>query len=73
MSTILSIKYKFCEVLKMRNSEVKDYIKSKGVAMWRVAERLGITDSSFSRMLRYEITEDKKMEIKRIADELSAE
>lgn len=57
----------------MRNSEIKDYIKSKGVAMWRVAERLGITDSSFSRMLRYEITEDKKMEIKRITDELSAE
>lgn len=57
----------------MRNKDIKDYIKSKGVAMWRVAERLGIADSSFSRMLRYEIAEDKKMEIKRITDELSAE
>ncbi|MCI7131007.1 MAG: hypothetical protein MSA09_10770 [Lachnospiraceae bacterium] len=57
----------------MRNKEIKDYIKSKGVPMWRVAERLGIADSSFSRMLRYEITEDKKAEIKRIADELSTE
>lgn len=57
----------------MRNKEIKDYIKSKNVPMWRVAERLGIADSSFSRMLRYEITEEKRLEIYKITDELSAE
>lgn len=41
--------------------------------MWRVAERLGIADSNFSRMLRYEISEDKKAEIFKIIDELAAE
>lgn len=56
-----------------RNKEIKDYIKSKNVPMWRVAERLGIADSSFSRMLRYEITEEKRLEIYKITDELSAE
>lgn len=40
--------------------------------MWRVAERLGIADSSFSRMLWYEILEEKKSQIKAIADELAA-
>lgn len=44
----------------MRNKEIKEYIKSRNVPMWRVAERLGIADSSFSRMLRYEISEEKK-------------
>ena len=57
----------------MRNKEIKDYIKSKGIPLWRVAERLGIADSSFSRMLRYEISEEKKSQIKAIADELAAE
>ena len=54
----------------MRNKEIKEYIKSRNVPMWRVAERLGIADSSFSRMLRYEISEEKKFRIKAIADEL---
>ena len=57
----------------MRNKEIKEYIKSKNIPMWRVAECLGIADSSFSRMLRYEIAEEKKSQIKAIADELAEE
>lgn len=57
----------------MRNKDIKDYFKSKGVQMWRAAERLGIADSNFSRMLRYEISEEKKAEIFKIIDELAAE
>ena len=57
----------------MRNKEIRDYIKSKGIPMWRVAERLGIADSNFSRMLRYEISEEKKKEIMHIVDELVTE
>lgn len=57
----------------MRNKEIRDYIRSKGIPMWRVAERLGIADSNFSRMLRYEISESKKKEIMHIIDELAAE
>lgn len=57
----------------MRNKEIKEYIKSKNVPMWMVAERLGIADSSFSRMLRYEVSEEKKLQIKAITDELAAE
>lgn len=55
----------------MRNKDIKDYIKTKNVHLWMVAERLGIADSSFSRMLRYEISEEKKTQIKAIADELA--
>lgn len=56
----------------MRNEEVRAYAKQKNVKLWLIAERLGIADSSFSRMLRYEITEEKKAEIKAIIDELAA-
>ena len=56
----------------MRNKEIKEYIKSRNVPMWRVAERLGIADSSFSRMLRIELSEEKKAEIRVIIDELAA-
>lgn len=56
----------------MRNEEIKEYIRLRNVPMWRVAERLGIADSSFSRMLRYEIPEEKKSQIKAIADDLAA-
>lgn len=59
------------EVNKMRNKEIREYIKSRKVPMWRIAERLGIADSSFSRMLRYEISEEKKSQIRAIADELA--
>lgn len=55
----------------MRNEDVREYARKKGVKLWTIAERLGIADSSFSRMLRYEITEDKKEEIKAIIDELA--
>ena len=50
----------------MRNKEIKEYIKSRNVPMWRVAERLGIADSSFSRMLRYEISEEKNLKLERL-------
>ena len=56
----------------MRNKEIREYIKSRKVPMWRIAECLGIADSSFSRMLRYEILEEKKSQIRAIADELAA-
>lgn len=56
-----------------RNKELKDYIKAKNIPMWRVAERLNIADSSFSRMLRYDIADTKVAEIKSIVDELAAE
>lgn len=69
MSTSLQ---KLLEVKRMRNKAIKEYIKAKNVPMWMVAERLGIADSSFSRMLRYEITEEKKSQIKAITDELAS-
>lgn len=54
-----------------RNQEIKEYIQDKKVPFWMVAEKLGITDSSFSRMLRYHLTNEKREEIISITDELA--
>lgn len=53
------------------NKDIKKYAKSKDVRLWRVAEKLGTSDSGFSRRLRYEFSNEKKQEIKKIIDDLA--
>ena len=57
----------------MRNKDIRDYARIKDVRFWQIAERLNICDSNFSRMLRRELKEDKKIKIKAIIDELAKE
>ena len=54
----------------MHNIDIRQYALEKRVNLW---ERLGYShESSFSRVLRHELTEDKKQEIRKIIDELAA-
>ena len=53
------------------NEDIKKYAKSKDVRFWRVAEKLGTSDSGFSRRIRYEFSNEKKQEIKKIIDDLA--
>lgn len=56
----------------MKNLDVRNYAKEKKVNLWEVSEALGYAhETAFSRVLRHELTEDKKKEIFRIIDELS--
>ena len=58
----------------MRNNDVRAYAKEKKVNLWEVSERLGFAhETAFSRVLRHELPEEKKTEIKQIIDELAAE
>lgn len=54
----------------MPNEELRAAAKAAGVRLWRVAARLGITDSSLSRKLRFELPADEKQKILVIIDEL---
>jgi predicted XRE-type DNA-binding protein len=47
------------ELAKM-NMEIRKATKDAGFRMWEVADAYGITDSSFSRMLRKELPPEKK-------------
>ncbi len=55
------------------NHQIREACRDSGVLLWQVAERLGIADSSFSRMLRHELPKEKRDEICSIISELSKE
>jgi len=56
----------------LKNKDIRDYARIKDVRLWQIAEKLNLCDSNFSRLLRHELPEDKKTEIKAIIDNLAA-
>lgn len=57
----------------MSNKEIRDYARIKDVKLWQIAEKLNLCDSNFSRLLRHELSDEKKAEIKDIIDKLASE
>ncbi len=56
----------------MKNIDIRQYALEKRVKLWEVSEKMGYShESAFSRLLRHELTEDKKEEIRKIIDQLS--
>ena len=56
----------------MFNQEIRKRAAEKGVYLWQIADVLGITDGTFSRKLRKELSEDEKTHILQIIDDLAA-
>lgn len=56
----------------MKNKDIRDYARIKDVRLWQIAEKLNLCDSNFSRLLRRELSEEKKTEIRAIIDDLAA-
>lgn len=54
-----------------RNIEIKSYARSKKVCIWEIADKLGISDSTMSRKLRYELSGKEKELIVSVIDEIS--
>ena len=57
----------------MKNVEIRNRAKERGVFLWDIAEKLGINDGNLSRRLRKELSESQKEQIFGIIDELSEE
>lgn len=57
----------------MRNSDIRQEIKSAGLRLWQIAEALGMQDSNFSRRLRHELSAAEKAKIREIIADLSKE
>lgn len=55
------------------NTSIRDHARSRGVCLWQVADALGINESSLSRLLRYELSEEKSREIVAAINRLAAE
>ena len=57
----------------MCNKDIRDYARIKDVRLWEIANKLNLCDSNFSRLLRHELSDEKKAEIKDIIDKLTSE
>ncbi len=57
----------------MRNQDIRNAAKEKGVRLWRVAERIGVTNSYFSVMLRKPFSDAERANVYAIIDQLAKE
>lgn len=53
------------------NEDIKNIAKENNIRLWRVAERLSVSDSNFSRMLRYKLSKEDRKKILEIIKELT--
>lgn len=56
----------------IKNTDIRAEVKQAGLKLWEVAEKIGITDSGMSVMLRHELTDEKKSIIRSAIKELKA-
>ena len=57
----------------MNNTEIRRDIVRSGLKYWEVAQAYGCTDSTFSRKLRQELSDDEKVKIRAIIIQLAGE
>lgn len=57
----------------MTNEKIRTKAKEKNIKLWMIAEKMGICDSGFSRIMRHEIKGEELDKILSIIDELAAE
>lgn len=56
----------------MKNAEVRAEAVRTGVKLWQVAEAMGIADTSLSRKLRHELTEEERDNMMAVIHKLAA-
>lgn len=47
----------------MKNSDIRQEAQKANVKLWQIAEKLDVTDSTFSKMLRKELSAEQKQKI----------
>ena len=57
----------------MKNADLRDYAKSKGVKLYEVAQKFGVVDNTFSRWLRKEFEPEKQAQFRNFVDEIARE
>ena len=59
--------------MKKSNMDIRIAASNANIPLWRIADRYGLTDSNFSRLLRKELNEEKRARILQIIEEISNE
>lgn len=57
----------------IHNEELRMYAAGKGVKLWQVAARFGITDAAFSRKMRKPFTDDEASRFRSYVDEIASD
>ena len=57
----------------MANDDIKSRAMENHVKLWKIADKLNITDGTFSKKLRKELSTEEKAKINAIIDEVAAE
>lgn len=57
----------------LKNYSIRVAAKERGVRLWEVADRLGISEPSMTRKLRRELSDNEKIELLDIIDQIAAE
>lgn len=57
-------------MMELKNMEIREKVRVEKVRLWQVAEKLGLSDSRFSRDMRHELDEKTKAKVLEIIDEL---
>ena len=55
------------------NQSIKNAANTRGVKLWQIADKLGMTDSTFSRKLRHELPDAEREKILALIDEIARE
>lgn len=56
-----------------KNLEIRRSIKKAGLFQWQVAEKYGVSESQFSRMLRHDLPSEEQEQILAIIQKLKEE
>lgn len=55
--------YKLKGMNDMRNKEIRNEMKQKGITQWKLGELLGVSENTVNRKLRKELPEEEKQKI----------
>lgn len=56
----------------MNNKELREYAAGKKVKLWQVAEKFGVSDVTFSKKLRHELSKEDAERFKVYVDEIAS-
>ena len=59
--------------MQKNNDNIRQAAKDNGVFLWQVAERYGVSEAHFCRVMRKQLTEEQEARIMDIIAEIHAE
>lgn len=57
----------------MENKEIRDLIVKNNLKYWQVANKYGLSDGNFSRLLRYPVSKEVEEKIIKVINDLKEE